>query len=103
MDATLRAIAARSCTGSRVAITYASPEMLPGGAVVGGLLRAAARGVGEPVRGLVTQAEVAARLSAAGFAVCSDEATLAWAARYWAPREAARVRSRERLVVAARG
>lgn len=105
IDATLAQIATRSAPGSIIAVTYATPELLRTlgmGPVLSRATRLAARAVGEPLRGLMSSDEFAARLRSAGFEVRSDTSAVDWAPRYWPARAARRVRSGERLVIAER-
>jgi methyltransferase (TIGR00027 family) len=102
VDATLRALALRSAVGSCLVMSYATPEMVPGGVLLRPVIRGFARAIGEPIRGLITQDDVGARLARAGFEVRSDDGTREWAGRYWPPADGARVVTRERLVVARR-
>jgi hypothetical protein len=56
--------------------------------------------VGEPLRETLGRDEVAALLAGVGFALRSDDSTVAWAARYWPWQRG--VRPIERLAVAER-
>lgn len=118
---TLRAIAALSPPGSRVALTYTRPPEPPGpgaaesagsrngeGQRKSGLerwvvppVRAIAGLIGEPVRGMLSRAELERRLGDAGLALVSDESAKEWAPRYW-PGQAAPMREWERLAVVER-
>jgi methyltransferase (TIGR00027 family) len=107
---TLRAIAALSPPGSRLALTYTRPPDAQKGsgqrrsgldAWLVGPSRAMAGIVGEPVRGMLSRADLALRLRDAGFALVSDESAKEWAPRYW-PGQAASQREWERLAVAER-
>lgn len=118
---TLRAIAALSPPGSRLALTYTRPTEPPGrgaaenadsrrgeGQRESGLerwvippVRAIAGLVGEPVRGMLSRAELERRLGDAGLVLVSDESAREWAPRCW-PGQAAGLREWERLAVAER-
>jgi len=103
VEATLDALAARSAAGSRLAMSYLTPERLRLSPRLGALAASALRLVSEPVLSSLTPADAARLLAARGFRVVSDVL----------PRETARsagVTSRpllplapdERLVVAER-
>lgn len=100
IHATLAQLHALSAPGSRLLVTYATPEMTT--------LRFGARLVslsfdilGEPLRGLMSQERVAGELARTGFRLVSDTSSLDWAHRRAHPRTWPLVIS-ERLAVAAR-
>jgi O-methyltransferase involved in polyketide biosynthesis len=100
--ATLQIIAARSATGSRVAVTYGTPRASSLGPT---FVRAALVGfrlVGEPIVGLVDSEAMHAELAGAGFRVVDDTAPVEWSARHGGPRRRVLVLD-EHLVVAQRG
>ncbi|WP_170229398.1 class I SAM-dependent methyltransferase [Polyangium fumosum] len=80
---TLHAVGAASAPGSRLALTYVPPRepRIERILLVGG--RVAARVLGEPIRGFVAPAELAALGRDAGLDVLRDEGADAWAPRYW--------------------
>lgn len=101
IDASLRAIAALSPPGSRVALTYsealgARARSIPGW--TGPLALGGSWVIGEPFRTFLDRRELRARLDSAGFVSVSDESTLDWARRYW--RDERGVRDVERLAIA---
>lgn len=80
VDATLRDVAELSAPGSVLAMTYATPEVTP--VPLPGLRHAVALGfrtLGEPLRGLATPQETAARLGRFGFGVERDTDQRDWA------------------------
>jgi methyltransferase (TIGR00027 family) len=80
IEATLVDVAARSHAGSVLAMTYAIPELVPGGGPLRSITRLAFRALGEPIRCAMDPADAAARLGAVGFDVVSDTDALEWAA-----------------------
>jgi methyltransferase (TIGR00027 family) len=94
---TLRAVAALSAPGSRIAVTYTRPARRRL-ALFDPATRAIARAVGEPVRGMMETEAMVEKLAHVGFVLVSDESVQDWAARWW-PGE--RIRDEwERLAVA---
>lgn len=98
--ATLAAVARAAAPGSRIALTYARPGPLGSGATFAAATLAA-RLIGEPVRGLMTQRDLAAELSRAKLTLLSDEAPADCAHEVW-PTAPARMREWERVAVAER-
>jgi methyltransferase (TIGR00027 family) len=97
--ATLATLVSLSAPGSRLAMTYVTPEFHTQRALAGVLRVAAA--LGEPFLGLLTTAEVTTLLTDAGLTLRSDTDPVQWAALYSdRPPLALRV-VRERLAVAA--
>lgn len=73
IDATLAVIAGRSAPGSRLAVSYGTPGVAIGpGLRSRPLARLAMRAIREPLLGLLTPAQLAERLRAAGFTVTAD-------------------------------
>jgi methyltransferase (TIGR00027 family) len=97
---TLRRVAVASAPGSRLAITYAAPEIAELPRVAMPVAKAFLAAVGEPTRTQLDREEMAALLEAEGFRVIEDTSTADWAARYWPWEE--RVPVIERLAVAER-
>lgn len=79
--ATLAAMASRSCPGSRVAITYLTPEstLLP---VLTSAANVVLRVIGEPLRGRISTIDMREALGETGFDVVSDTSAMDWAKRY---------------------
>jgi methyltransferase (TIGR00027 family) len=77
--ATMRAVAARSVPGSRLAMTYVEPEPEPSPIFN---IRTLVRVLGEPFRGEMTRATAAERLSLAGLRVVEDTGSAEWRRRY---------------------
>jgi methyltransferase (TIGR00027 family) len=98
IEATLRAVAALSAPGSRVALTYAPGDDLPGWLMTIGA--AMLRGVGEPIRTLLAPEAMSELLERAGLRVRADGGTADWATSYWASQRG--VRTVERLAIAER-
>jgi methyltransferase (TIGR00027 family) len=103
IESTLRDLAELSARGSVLAMTYATPEVtpvpLPG---VRTLVALGFRTLGEPLRGLATPDETAARLHRFGFDVVRDTDQRAWAeGRTLEPTLAIAYRA-ERLAIAKR-
>jgi methyltransferase (TIGR00027 family) len=80
--ATLAVVARRSAAGSRLAVTYATPEASPSGPTIVGLAKLGFRAIGEPLRGLISEAAVRHELEHVGFRVADDTSPAEWAARY---------------------
>jgi methyltransferase (TIGR00027 family) len=82
--AVLATLGRRSAPGSRLAVTYAVPELL-GGAGIGRRLEPAARAVfsllGEPLRTLHSDEEMRLLLTGAGFTVTGTSTSADWARR----------------------
>lgn len=78
--ATLATLAALSAPGSRLAMTYVTPDHAAQPAL-GGLLRIVTL-IGEPFLGMLTTAEVAGLLADAGLRLLSDTDPVRWAALY---------------------
>ena len=100
IESTLDAIARRAAPGGRLALNYTA-----GGGRLRWLQNLVLRAVGEPIRSAHTPETFAARLSARGFAVVSDQGFDAWADRDGLPlRSAGRGRraERRRILVAER-
>ncbi len=75
---TLAVVGERSASGSRMAVTYATPRATPlGPFATGAALRMFAR-FGEPIRGLLEPREMNAELDAVGFTVTSDRGPREW-------------------------
>jgi methyltransferase (TIGR00027 family) len=100
IESTLADVAARSHAGSVVAMTYAVPELVPGGGPLRAITRLAFRALGEPIRGAMTPSDAAARLSAVGFDVVSDTDALDWSRLGPGSPALARPFRAERLVLA---
>jgi methyltransferase (TIGR00027 family) len=95
-------VAERSAQGSVLAMTYRSGGEPPFPGPLMGLVAAALRMIGEPLRASPSPDEVAVLLGAAGFGVTSDTSSLAWGPRYGGSARAAWLFRSERLVVAKR-
>jgi len=98
--ATLTRLATRSASGSRLVMTYVTPEMttFP---VAPRLVHAAFGIIGERLRGAMSPELAAAEMESAGFRVVSDTSPAAWARARRHPRPWALVVS-ERLAIAVR-
>ncbi|MFW5921049.1 MAG: class I SAM-dependent methyltransferase [Polyangiales bacterium] len=100
---TLGQIQSRSAAGSRLALSYAVPELLPVG---GDAARRAAetffRALGEPLVGAMPPKEIASLLAGAAFHIESDTDSSDWAARHRATAPLASLFRAERLAVAVR-
>ncbi len=99
--ATLRVVAGRSARGSTLAVTYATPELSSLPSALAPYVERAFRLLGEPLRGAMTQSEVAVALAGVGFDVTEDTGGDDWR-RGHCPDRAPRVRIAERLAVATR-
>jgi methyltransferase (TIGR00027 family) len=80
--ATLAAVAARSGPGSRIAVTYATPEATPLGTTVTRVALAAFRLIGETIHSFMTPEEMRQELATAGFRILDDSSAQQWADRY---------------------
>ncbi len=100
-DQTLDAIAHLSAPRSTVIATYTCPNLGRGnGSSM--FWRAAARAVGEPIRGETTTDDLHARLGQRNFEVLSDEGNNEAIHRYWGDAHAGDATEWERVVVAIR-
>lgn len=99
--ATLAAVSARSCAGSRLLVSYAVPALVPW-AVPGlsQLTEAAFAVLGEPLHGAMTTEALAGLLADHGFARLEDTSNRDWAARHPGSARMATLFSAERLAVA---
>ena len=79
--ATLDVVAARSASGSVLAMTYGTPELASFGRAVHRLVRPAFRLLGEPLEGLMEPDDAARLVLARGFFVEDDAGPLEWARR----------------------
>jgi methyltransferase (TIGR00027 family) len=82
--ATLAAIASRSASGSRIAVTYATPEGSPLGATAVRAARFAFRVIGEALVGLLSPEAMQAELADVGFRLLEDLSAEDWGARFGA-------------------
>jgi methyltransferase (TIGR00027 family) len=99
--ATLEAVAARSCAGSRLAMTYV-PPVTPGIAKVPAFFAMLGmRLIGEPMVGRMPVDRAHEELARAGFRVLSDESSEDWLRRYGDGQR--RLLLPSRLVVAQKG
>lgn len=76
IDATLQTIGERSAAGSQLVMSYGPPDFAPS------VFHVAARGVGEPVRCMLTPAQVEHKLRAVGFTLAEDSGPAEWLARF---------------------
>jgi len=95
---TLAAVARSAAPGSRIALTYTRPDRL-GGAAMWSAATVLARLVGEPVRGALSEHDLAQELARAELSLVSDESPADWAHRVW-PSVPAGMREWERVAVA---
>ena len=96
---TMRAVAARSTPGSRLAMTYVEPEASPHRIFD---IRLVVRLFGEPFRGEMTRATAAERLSVAGLRLVEDTGSAEWRRLYANPQANVSDVIRERIAVAER-
>jgi methyltransferase (TIGR00027 family) len=80
--ATLAAAASRSAPGSRIAVTYGTPEGSPFGPTAMRAARLAFRVIGEALLGLLTPQAMHAELAAVGFRVVDDTSARQWGERH---------------------
>ena len=76
--ATLAVIASRSAKGSRLAATYATPEATTLGPAMARAALVVFRGLGEPIRGMWTDEQIADALESVGFETLDDTAPEEW-------------------------
>jgi methyltransferase (TIGR00027 family) len=100
--ATLAAVAARSAPGSRIAVTYGTPEGSPFGPTAMRAARLAFRALGEELLGLMTPEAMRSALEDAGFQVVDDASAVEWGARHGGDRRRVLL-VRERLAIAVIG
>jgi len=72
--------------GSRVAVTYATPEASPRGPGLVRLARGGFRAIGEPLRGLISPEAMRAELEGVGLYVLADTDPHDWAASFGGPK-----------------
>ncbi len=99
--ATLRAIAAASAAPGTLAMTYGTPDMASAVAPIRPLVRAAFGLIGEPLLGLMHEADARTLVEAAGMRVARDTDYRDWARD--ADRPTPRLHVAERLLVARSG
>jgi methyltransferase (TIGR00027 family) len=98
--ATLAVLGARSAPGSRLAVTYGTPQGSRAGPAFVRLAKAGFRAIGEELRGLMTPEQVREELERVGLRVVHDTSPRDWAERFGGGRRILLVE--ERLAVAAR-
>lgn len=103
VDGTLAQLASRSAPGSKLAVTYVTPDLSVGSWLARRVILWGFALIGEPLRGPMSTEEIAARLTSVGFVPSVNESTREWAVRYWPADYVRGICSRERLVVAERG
>lgn len=103
IEATLAAVSARSCVGSRLLVSYAVPALVPWNVPgLPELTEAAFAVLGEPLRGAMSTAALAARLDDHGFSLLDDTSNRDWASLHPGSARLATLFSAERLAVAAK-
>lgn len=101
IHATIAAVRARSAASSRLATTYLEPEIARYGRSLALAGRAIVEIVGEPLRGIVSPADIAGWLGEHGLTVLDDSGPPDWARRAgFGSLRARTLPLRERLVVA---
>ena len=80
--ATLAAVASRSAEGSRIAVTYGTPQGSPLGATAVRAARWAFRVIGEALLGLLSPEVMHAELADVGFRLLEDLSAEDWGARF---------------------
>jgi methyltransferase (TIGR00027 family) len=101
-DATLAQLAVRSASGSVLAMTYATPEVVPFSDRMRALTHLSFRAFGEPLVGAMSAVDASDRVRRAGFDPGSDTGSEEWADRYGGSARLSRTFGTERLVVATR-
>jgi methyltransferase (TIGR00027 family) len=101
LRATLAAIAGRSAAGSRVAVTYGTPEGWSLGPALMRVAHVAFRALGESLVGLLPPEEMQAELAGVGFSLLEDLPATAWGARYGGESRRRLLLLYERLAIAA--
>lgn len=103
IEASLADVTARSAPRSRLVVSYAVPELLPGRLrVLDPVVEAGFAVLGEPLPGTLATETLADLLAAHGFAVLDDTGNHQWAERHGGSRWMPRLFSAERLAVAER-
>ena len=100
VDATLDAVAELSASGSRLAMTYVTPDFARGW--IRAVAAIGARVINESLVARLDPDDLGDALDQRGFDVESDDSAIEWAARHWPERDASRVRAYERLAIARR-
>jgi methyltransferase (TIGR00027 family) len=100
-ESTLQDIAAASAPGSRLIMSYATPERVTASRFLTPIADRVFAALGEPIRGLMTTEECAKMLSRAGYSVESDGGAQDWARAFGYERRAL-LTIAERVVVAGR-
>lgn len=98
VDATLAVVAARSATGSVVALTYGTPELASFGRVLHPIVAPAFAVLGEPLRGLMRPSDARRAIERVGLSVASDTDVEDWSRDAGA--RSPRLTIAERLLVA---
>lgn len=79
---TLSAVAGRSARGSRIAVTYGTPQGSPLGITAVRVARLGFRVIGEELLGLVSPEAMHAELGAVGYRVLEDDSARDWGERF---------------------
>jgi methyltransferase (TIGR00027 family) len=82
IHATLATIAARSASGSRIAVTYATEDVSPLGTTVDRVVGVCFRWMGESLVGLMSPERMHEELASVGFRLRSDESAPEWRERF---------------------
>lgn len=99
-QATVTTLRARSAAGSRLAVTYVTPRLLPLHATAAAATRRLFASIGEPLLGAVTATDMRSRLAQQGFAVEEDGCNVDWARAHGGSARLAHLFRCERLAVA---
>lgn len=100
-ESTLQDIAAASASGSRLIMSYATPEKVTAGRLVAPIADLVFGAIGEPIRGLMTTGDCEKMLARAGYSVEHDAGVRQWASELGYTRRAL-LTIAERVVVARR-
>lgn len=100
--ATLAVLQARSAPQSWLALSYLTPQLLPGGKLAKAAAARVFAAIGEPLVGAMSRTQMRALLGAAGFEVASDTANPEWAKRFGGNAGVAILFRCERVAVAQR-
>ncbi len=98
--ATLAVVQARSAPNSWLALSYLTPQLLPGGKLAKAAAARVFAAIGEPLVGAFSRTQLRALLADAGFAVASDTSNADWARRFGGSATVALLFRCERVAVA---
>ncbi|MBM4344089.1 MAG: SAM-dependent methyltransferase [Deltaproteobacteria bacterium] len=100
--ATLAVLHGRSAPGSWLALSYLTPQLLPGGKLAKAVAARVFASIGEPLVGALSRTQMRGLLATSGFEVTSDSANPDWAGHFGGNAAATVLFRCERVAVARR-